>query len=165
MGNLSKKVGRRIKQLRESLKIKQFELAEMLDMEPSNLTRIESGYQMPKEENLVKIAGILGVKEKDLFDFGEEQNKEELIQKINSLLEQCDKPELEYIYNSITPISLNIKTASIIPAQYANDTFSRFIPSLSANRWLVISLISESISKESYTFSIARTASAIFLYF
>ena len=51
MGNLSKKVGRRIKQLRESLKIKQFELAEMLDMEPSNLTRIESGYQMPKEEN------------------------------------------------------------------------------------------------------------------
>ena len=64
MGNLSKKVGRRIKQLRESLKIKQFELAEMLDMEPSNLTRIESGYQMPKEENLVKIAGILGVKEK-----------------------------------------------------------------------------------------------------
>lgn len=64
MGNLSKKVGRRIKQLRESLKIKQFELAEMLDMEPSNLTRIESGYQMPKEENLVKIAGILGVKKK-----------------------------------------------------------------------------------------------------
>ena len=106
MGNLSKKVGRRIKQLRESLKIKQFELAEMLDMEPSNLTRIESGYQMPKEENLVKIAGILGVKEKDLFDFGEEQNKEELIQKINSLLEQCDKPELEYIYNSIRQLRI-----------------------------------------------------------
>ena len=101
MGNLSKKVGRRIKQLRESLKIKQFELAEMLDMEPSNLTRIESGYQMPKEENLVKIAGILGVKEKDLFDFGEEQNKEELI-----LLEQCDKPELEYIYNSIRQLRI-----------------------------------------------------------
>jgi len=106
MGNLSKKVGRRIKQLRESLKIKQFELAEMLDMEPSNLTRIESGYQMPKEENLVKIAGILGVKEKDLFDFGEEQNKEELIQKINSLLEQCDKLELEYIYNSIRQLRI-----------------------------------------------------------
>ena len=106
MGNLSKKVGRRIKQLRESLKIKQFELAEMLDMEPSNLTRIESGYQMPKEENLVKIAGILGVKEKDLFDFGEEQNKEELIQKINSLLEQSDKPELEYIYNSIRQLRI-----------------------------------------------------------
>ena len=106
MGNLSKKVGRRIKQLRESLKIKQFELAEMLDMEPSNLTRIESGYQMPKEENLVKIAGILGVKEKDLFDFGEEQNKEELIQKINSLLEQCDKPELEYINNSIRQLRI-----------------------------------------------------------
>ena len=63
MGNLSKKVGRRIKQLRESLKIKQFELAE-------------------------------------------EQNKEELIQKINSLLEQCDKPELEYIYNSIRQLRI-----------------------------------------------------------
>lgn len=64
MGNLSKKVGRRIKQLRESLKIKQFELAEMLDMEPSNLTRIESGYQMPKEENLVKIGRHSGCKRK-----------------------------------------------------------------------------------------------------
>ena len=132
MGNLSKKVGRRIKQLRESLKIKQFELAEMLDMEPSNLTRIESGYQMPKEENLVKIAGILGVKEKDLFDFGEEQNKEELIQKINSLLEQCDKPELEYIYNSIR--QLRIITSSTWPFTLTFlHSFSIF-PSLSRTK-------------------------------
>ena len=64
MGNLSKKVGRRIKQLRESLKIKQFELAEMLDMEPSNLTRIESGYQMPKEEKSGKNCRHSGCKRK-----------------------------------------------------------------------------------------------------
>ena len=68
MGELRKKVGKRIKEIRESLNIKQFELADMLDMEPSNLTRIESGYQFPKEENISKIASKLGVEEKDLFE-------------------------------------------------------------------------------------------------
>ena len=61
MGELSKKVGKRIKQIRESQNIKQCVLAEKLNMEPSNLTRIESGYQLPKEDNLLKIAKILNV--------------------------------------------------------------------------------------------------------
>ena len=50
-------------------------MAKKLEMEPSNLTRIESGYQMPKEENLTKIADILGVKEMDLFDFDDVNSK------------------------------------------------------------------------------------------
>lgn len=98
MGNLSKKVGKRIKEIREGLNLKQYELAEMLEMEPSNLTRIESGYQMPKEKNIVKIAKILGVKEKDLFDFGDNCSKEELIKKINSILIKSNTEEVEYIY-------------------------------------------------------------------
>ena len=102
MGELSKKVGKRIKAIREGLNIKQYELAEMLDMEPSNLTRIESGYQMPKEENLVKIASILGVHIKDLFDFGFEHTKEELVQKIISKLNESDIYELEHIYRFIS---------------------------------------------------------------
>lgn len=101
MGELSKKVGRRIKEIRESLNIKQFELAEMLEMEPSNLTRIENGYQFPKEDNLVKIAEKLGVKEKDLFEFGHFQTKEELIKSINAFLEELTENEVECCYKLI----------------------------------------------------------------
>ncbi len=98
MGQLSKKVGKRIKEIRESLNIKQYELAEKLEMEPSNLTRIESGYQMPKEENLTKIADILGVKEMDLFDFGDVKSKTELISKIDEILQQSSEAEINYFY-------------------------------------------------------------------
>lgn len=104
MGELSKKVGKRIKEIREGLNIKQFELAEMLEMEPSNLTRIESGYQFPKEENLSKIALMLGVNEKDLFDFGHIKSKDKLIKSINKMLDDLSQKEVEYIYKSIINI-------------------------------------------------------------
>lgn len=98
MGQLSKKIGKRIKEIREGLGIKQFELAEMLEMEPSNLTRIESGYQMPKEENITKIAEKLGVKEHDLFDFEHFQNKDALIKHIDEILAASTQKEVEFIY-------------------------------------------------------------------
>lgn len=101
MGELSKKIGRRIKEIRESKGIKQFELAEMLNMEPSNMTRIESGYQIPKEENLVKIAEILQVAIKDLFDFEHIQTKNDLIEKINNYLENFSQEEIEFVYKSV----------------------------------------------------------------
>ena len=101
MGELSKKVGQKIKQIRESLGIKQYELAEKLNMEPSNLTRIESGMQLPKEENLSKIAKALNVEVKDLFDFQDEISKEEFENKIMNLIKTFDLTEIEFIYNFI----------------------------------------------------------------
>ena len=98
MGKLSKKVGNRIKKLREGLNLKQYELAEMLSMGPSNLTRIESGYQMPKEENITKIADCLGVMEKDLFEFEENFSKQELIDKILIFLKNASVEKLEIYY-------------------------------------------------------------------
>ncbi len=107
MGNLSKKVGRRIKEIRESLNIKQFELAEMLEMEPSNLTRIENGYQFPKEENLTKIAAKLNVEEKELFEFGHFKTKEELIKSINLMLDELNEKEIICCYKVIKSIKEN----------------------------------------------------------
>ncbi len=98
MGSLSKKVGAKIRKLRENLHIKQYELAKMLDMEPSNLTRIENGNQLPKEENIIKIAQILGVNEKDLFDFGETHSKDELMNKIITILKNSTCNEVEFFY-------------------------------------------------------------------
>ena len=101
MGELSKKVGKRIKQIRESQNIKQCVLAEKLNMEPSNLTRIESGYQLPKEDNLLKIANILNVNVKDLFDFPEENTKEALSEKIFNMVEKSSLNETRFLYDFI----------------------------------------------------------------
>jgi len=99
MGELSKKVGKRIKDIREILGLKQYVLAEKLNMEPSNLTRIENGNQLPKEENLVKIAEILNVEIKDLFTFPSEEEKQIKINHIKSMLDDFKENEIEFLYN------------------------------------------------------------------
>ena len=104
MGELSKKIGKRIKELREANNIKQFELAEMLEMEPSNLTRIENGYQFPKEENLSKIASKLKVDEKELFNFSHIKTKKELINLINQTISNFDDKKLQAAYKLINTL-------------------------------------------------------------
>lgn len=113
MSELRKKIGKRIKQIRESKGIKQCALAEKLDMEPSNLTRIESGYQFPKEENLVKIAKILQIEVKDLFTFPVEITKEEVLEKINAAISELSRSELIFIYNFLVTYKVN-KEADLI---------------------------------------------------
>ncbi len=107
MSELRKKLGKRIKQIREQRSIKQCVLAEKLNMEPSNLTRIESGYQFPKEENLVKIAKALDIEIKDLFSFPAEISKEEILEKINKEIDEFSCAELIFIYNFLLSYKVN----------------------------------------------------------
>ncbi len=107
MGILSKKVGQRIKQIRELRGIKQCALAVKLNMEPSNLTRIENGYQFPKEDNLVKIADVLGVEVKDLFDFGLDATRLKKIENITSEIRNSNEAQIDFLYKFIKLYRLN----------------------------------------------------------
>jgi len=80
--DFNKKLGLRIRELRLAKKIKQGEFADLLNMERSNFTRIESGKQRPNDKNLYKIANILGVEIKDLFDFEHQKSDNDLISEI-----------------------------------------------------------------------------------
>ena len=86
MGEIARKLGLRIKELREKQGLTQLKLAEILDMEASNLSKIERGIQIPKEESLDNISKALNVEVKELFDYTENINKQDLILKINTLL-------------------------------------------------------------------------------
>lgn len=101
MDNLSKQVGKRIRQIRELKGIKQCDLAEELNMEPSNLTRIENGYQFPKEKNLVKIAKALKVEVKDIFEFQDEMKKDQIARKIVEMFDVLSENEMIFLYNFI----------------------------------------------------------------
>lgn len=80
--DFNKKLGSRIRELRLAKNIKQGVFADLLNMERSNFTRIESGKQRPNDENLDKIANALGVEIKDLFDFEHKKNKKDLMTEI-----------------------------------------------------------------------------------
>ena len=98
---LTKQVGKRIKELREARKIKQFELAEMIDVEPTNLSKIENGVYFPREDKLRKITKALNVEIKDLFDVEHIQAKEDLIQNIINILLDSKENELSFFYKVI----------------------------------------------------------------
>lgn len=98
MGEISKKLGLRIKELRENRGLTQLKFAEIINMEASNLSKIERGVQIPKEESLENISKALDVELKDLFDYEYFVDKTTLICKINKILESADEKEVQKYY-------------------------------------------------------------------
>ena len=102
MSTLSIQVGKIIKELREAKKLKQVQLAELIDMEATNLSKLEKGVHLPKEENLKKITKALNVDIKDLFDFGHIKTKQELIDEMNMIFVQSTPEEVQFFYKIMT---------------------------------------------------------------
>ena len=98
MGEIARKLGLRIKELRKKHGLTQLKLAEILDMEASNLSKIERGIQIPKEESLENISNALKVDVKELFNYTHIINRQELISKITALLENTNEETLQRYY-------------------------------------------------------------------
>ena len=103
---LSNKLGLRIKELRIAKGMKQCVLADKLNMERSNLTRIESGKQRPSDENIVKIANILEVDLSELFSIEHLKTKEELIEMIIQILPKLNENQIRFCYKSLINLRL-----------------------------------------------------------
>lgn len=70
MGNLKTEFGRRLQTLRRNAGITQEQLADKTGLTMESISNIERGLFGPKFENLEKIATVLDVPVKELFDFG-----------------------------------------------------------------------------------------------
>lgn len=102
MATLSVLLGNRIREIRESKNIKQNKLAEMLNIEPTNLSKLEKGVHLPKEETINKLAEALGCNLQDLFNFEHFKNRDDLIQSIDRILHNAKTEELQYFYKMLT---------------------------------------------------------------
>lgn len=91
-------VGKRIKEIRESRKIKQNRLAEMINIEPTNLSKIEKGFHLPKEDTINKLTNALNCKVRDLFDFEHIKSREELFESIKEILQNSKTEEMQFFY-------------------------------------------------------------------
>ena len=56
-----KAIGRRIKTARETTRLTQEQLAELVDLSPMHVSVIERGVKLPKLETLINIANVLDV--------------------------------------------------------------------------------------------------------
>lgn len=104
MAILSKLLGQRIKDLRKRNKLTQVDLAVIIGMETTNLCKLENGGQLPKEENIEKLAKALQVNIRDLFDFGYMKSQSTLQQELTEIINNSDRKELELYYKLIMAI-------------------------------------------------------------
>lgn len=100
MENLKTKLGKRIKYLRKSQNLTQEKLAEMINMDITSLSKIETGRNFPQPDTLVKICKALNVEIKQLFTFKKPSTDEDYIYAINKNIEliKNDKTKLEILY-------------------------------------------------------------------
>lgn len=101
--DVNKSFGEKLKRLRKSRNLTQEQLAEMIEIDPRNLSRIEVGLSFVKAETLEKILDALDITTEQLFANDHIKNPEELLADIHRFLNLAkDEPEkLEKIHKMI----------------------------------------------------------------
>lgn len=96
-----KLLGKRIKEIRKSRGLTQEKLAELIDIETCSLSAIEIGRHFPSMPTIVKIAQMLDVELKTIFEFGNIKSKKEKIARIKDALEKLPDEKIDFIYKFI----------------------------------------------------------------
>ena len=94
MRELLKRLGGRVKEIRKARGITQESLAELIEMSPQYLSRIEGGYQSPSVEMLAKLAGALEVERRELFEFGQPGTIKELRETVRKVAQEATEQQL-----------------------------------------------------------------------
>lgn len=106
MNSLKIKFGKRLRELRRSKGITQEQLAELVNIEPPNISKIECGMHFPQPDKIEKIASALGVEIQNLFEFEHFQAKQQLIDYITDSLQDFELKTIEFIYKLIQNLKL-----------------------------------------------------------
>ena len=93
-----KLLGKRIKELRKLSGLTQEKLSEMIGIETTSLSGIESGRHFPSLPTLEKIANNLNVELKTLFEFNHLQPINEIKHDIVKNIDKLDEYKISLIY-------------------------------------------------------------------
>ena len=93
-----KLLGRRIKELRKDKGLTQEKLAELINIETTSLSGIESGRHFPSLPTVEKISKFLDVEMKVLFDFQHLKSTNEMKKIIINNIEKVDEQTISFIY-------------------------------------------------------------------
>ncbi len=96
--NVKEALGQRIKILRHKIGYTQERFAEAAGLAPRHISRIENGINTPSVETLARMAGILGVEVKELFDFPYMDDEKYLKSDIQKILNTLDYDELKLVH-------------------------------------------------------------------
>ncbi len=103
-----KLLGKRIKEIRKSKGLTQEQLSEMIDIETSSLSGIESGRFFPSLHVLEKIADVFDVELIEFFKFSSVNLPENLDKAIIDIIERQDKNNKRLIYKLLAAAFITI---------------------------------------------------------
>ena len=103
-----KLLGRRIKEIRKSRGLTQEQLSEMIDIETSSLSGIESGRFYPSLHVLEKIAQVFEVELIEFFKFSTVNLPENLDKEILNIIVRQDKKNKQLIYKLLNAAFITI---------------------------------------------------------
>lgn len=99
--DLKKDFGMRLKELRSKKGITQYQLAEIVGIDPKHMSHIETGRSFPKADLIEKFAEALNVEYTKLFKTEHLQDKDILLRQLISLLKKASEEELKNIYKIV----------------------------------------------------------------
>lgn len=102
--DLKKDFGMRLKELRSKKGITQYQLAEIVGIDPKHMSYIETGRSFPKADLIEKFAEALNVEYTKLFKTEHLQDKGTLLKQINSLLQKASEEELKNVYKIVNSL-------------------------------------------------------------
>ena len=97
-------LGARIQEFRKQNGLKQSELAEILNIDPKYMSKIECGYCFPSFELLDRIADALNRPVGEFLNTEHLQNRESLLQKIILKLQNTSEEKFRTAYKIINEI-------------------------------------------------------------
>lgn len=100
--DVKKLLGKRIKEVRRQRNLTQEQLSEMINIETTTLSGIESGRHYPSLPTLEKISKTLNVEISSLFKFQHLQSIDILKAEIINRIETLDEQKTIFLYEFIT---------------------------------------------------------------
>jgi len=94
-------LGARIRELRKARNLSQEQLAELIDVEPRHVSRLEVGSSYPRIDRLEKIAVALNVPLKDFFEFMHLDSPETRTESIQDMVKGMDEEYQRIIYKIV----------------------------------------------------------------
>ncbi len=101
--NIKKAFGEKVKRLRNKRRLTQEQLAEIIEISPKNLSKIEVGVSFVSSETLEKLLIALNVTAEELFANDYIRTREELIELIYKKIDSIkkDQQKLEIVYKML----------------------------------------------------------------
>ena len=96
--SLKKIFAQNLKQTRKKRGLTQEKLAELVEVAPRHISFLETGRSFPSSDLIERICTVLNIKYADLFNFEEEFSRDEIINRLSTILPTLDDEKLKYLY-------------------------------------------------------------------